>query len=396
MMKWPNEVQVTLPPPARPQGNAAQFSAKADRIVTECYEHEVPQFIEAEIERRYGSLFSTLPHFVQTGKLTATTSTYVTRKDGAVQTVLLFDRNDNRVTVLNELIHLSKAEASEFIAFIFARYASISTIAFNAITADLGGLDYPFQRFFCAEDIVIGPTATFDEYSSFLTKNTRKSIRRHANSLLRSHPGFRFAILPPEEVSDDLVRLIIDFNKARMADKERISAYTDEEGDWILALAKARGVVSVITIDGKVCAGTVCCKVAQDFHMLVSAHDPEYDQFGMGTLCCYRSICEYIERGGKQVHLLWGRHAYKTRLGAAPRQFDRIAVYRSRADYLRELDKVVFAAVAGCLREARLWLMNAEGEDSFKGRIATKLWRFLRQAKLRVSTIKPGSQPGHS
>jgi hypothetical protein len=388
-MKWPNNVQVSLPIGAQPAGCAPKLPARVDRADTECYEDEVPQFAEAEIERRYGSLFSTLPHFRQTGKLTSTTSTYLTRKDGKVATVMLFNRSKKRVTVLNELMHLSQTEISEFIAFIFARYSTVSNIALNAIAADVKGLRYPFQRFFCAEDIVIGPLTTVDAYSASLTKNTRKSIRRHTNSLLRSHPGYHYAILPPEEVSEDLIRQIIGFNKARMAGKEKISAYADEECDWIVALASVRGVVSVITIDGKVCAGTVCCKVARDYHMLVSAHDPAYDEFGMGTLCCYRSICEYIERGGEQVHLLWGRHAYKASLGGAPRQFDRIAVYRSRVDYLRNFGKVVFAAAAGYSREARLWLMNAEGQDNFKGRLATKLWTVMRRAKQRV-THKPG------
>jgi hypothetical protein len=390
-MKWPNDVQVAMPTGARPAGSAVHLSAMPGPLVTECYEDEVPLFVEAEIEIRYGSLFSTLPHFRQTGKLTPTTSTYLTRKDGKVVTVLLFDRSHNRVSVLNELIELSKAEISEFIVFVFARYASVSNIAFNAISADLGELGYPFQRFFCAEDIVIGPIATVDDYSCSLTKNTRKSIRRHANALLRSHPGVQYAILGPREVSEDLIRQIIGFNKARMADKERISAYTEEECDWIIALASARGVVCVITIDGEVCAGTVCCKVAQDYHMLVSAHDPAYDGFGMGTQCCFRSICEYIERGGKQVHLLWGRHAYKTSLGGESRRFDRIAVYRSRIDFLRNSDKVVAAAAAGYVREARLWLMNAEGQDNMKGRMATRLWRVMRQAKQRFSAIKFGT-----
>ena len=226
---------------------------------------------------------------------------------------------------------------------------------------------------------------TVDEYCARLTKNTRKSIRRHTNALLRSHPGYHYAILLPEEVNEDLVRFIIGFNKARMARKEKISAYSDEECDWIVSLASAGGLVSVITIDGKVCAGAVGCKVAQDYHMLISAHDPAYDGFGMGILCCYLSICEYIERGGEQVHLLWGRHAYKASLGGTPRRFDRIAVYRSRVDYLRNFDKVVFAAASGYLREARLWLMNAEGQDNFKGRLATKLWSVLRRAKHRVA-----------
>ena len=388
-MKWPNEIQFS--PPARPRqiGDASPLSARGDPVATACYENEVPQFVEAEMERCFGSLFSALPHLRQTGKLTATTSTYVTRKDGQVEIVLLFERSGERVTVLNELVHLSKKDVSEFIAFVFARYESVSNIAFNAIRADLSGLPYPFQRFFCAEDIVISPLTSVDAYSASLKKNTRKSIRRHSNLLLRSHPSYTYTVLPSEAVSEEMVRQIIGFNRARMADKEKVSAYTDAESEWVCALASARGLVGVVTIEGRVCAGAVCCNVAGRYFMLVTAHDPEYDQFGLGILCCYRTICECIERDGKEVHLLWGRHAYKASLCGVPQRFDRIAIYRSRGDYLRNFDKVVFAAATGYLREARLWLVNAEGQENLKGRIATKLWSFLRRAKRSVIAMKP-------
>jgi hypothetical protein len=397
-MKWPNEVRVSLPPQARPKSDAAKPSARSDPHATACYENEVPEFVEAEIERRYGSLFSTLPHFRHIGSLTDTISTYVTRTNGKVETVLLFDRSDKRVTVLNELIHLSKKEVGEFTAFIFARYKSVSHIAFNAISADLDGLRCPFQRFVCAEDIVIAPLTTVDEYSAQLTKNTRKSMRRHTNALLRAHPSYRYSIVPPEEVSEELVRHIIGFNKARMADKERVSAYNDKESAWVLAMTSAHGVVGVVTIDGKICAGTVCCNVGGRYFMLVGSHDPAYDQFSLGTLCCYRSICECIERDGTELHLLWGRHPYKTSLGGISRNFDRITVYRDRLAYLRHLDKVMVAAASGFAREARLWLVNAEGQDNLKGRMASRLWVFLRRAKRTFIAMKskPPAAQGHS
>ena len=125
-MKWPNEVQVTLPTRTRAAGNKLQLSAKARRLVTECYEDEVPHFIGEEIAQRYGCLFSTLPHFHQTGQLADTTSTYITRKNWKVETVLLFDRNGQQVIVLNQLIQMSKMEAHDFSAFVFSRSRSCS------------------------------------------------------------------------------------------------------------------------------------------------------------------------------------------------------------------------------------------------------------------------------
>ena len=125
-MKWPNEVQLTLPTRTRAAGNKLRLPAKGGRLVTECYEDEVPHFVGEEIAQHYGGLFSARPHFRQTGQLTDTTSTYITRKNGKVETVFLFDRNGRQVIVLNQLIQISKMEAHDFSAFVFSRSRSCS------------------------------------------------------------------------------------------------------------------------------------------------------------------------------------------------------------------------------------------------------------------------------
>ncbi len=369
--------------PAMPPQPAAERAPRT----TACYDNDVPAFVEADIARLYGSLFATLPHLRQCGKLGPTVSTYVTRHNGIVDTVLLFQRQGDRVTVLNELIALSARDIGAFSDFVFARYPSVARIGLNAVSADLAALPYPSQRFVCAEDIVVTPLTTVDAYTRGLSKNIRKTMRRHTNALRRERPSYHYAVLPSEAVTDALVRDIIGFNRARMAVKERISAYTDQETAWILALTRASGIVSVITIDGKVCAGAVCCSVADHYYMLVGAHDPAFDEFGLGTLCCYQSICSYIERGARHLHLLWGRHPYKTSLGGVPRRFDRITVYRSGLACLRHLDHAAFTALTGGAREARLWLVDAEAEDSVRGRMAARLWRVMRPAKRTLRAL---------
>lgn len=346
-----------------------------------CHEHTIPAFVEDQIEQRYGSLFSALPHLRQTGKLGATTSTYVQHKDGLVQTLLLFDRNDRQVNVLNELICLSGDEVATFAAFVFVRYPSVSTISLNAVSTDLARLPYPSQRYFCSEDIVIAPLSDLADYTQRLKKSTRKSIRRHGNALLRAWPSATFNVLSAQAITAPLVRQIIGFNKARMANKERVSAYTETESEWIVAMARARGVAITVTIDGRLCGGAVCCNIGGRFFLLVTAHDPEFDQFGLGMLCSHRVVSECIARGATEVHLLWGRLPYKTDLGGVPRRFDRITIYRSHAAWLRCIDKATVAAITGLARELRLWLMNAEGQPTVQGRLASLLWRCARRAK---------------
>lgn len=358
-----------------------------DPATTMCYEHAVPPFVEDAIEREYGSLFATLPHLRHTGKLTSATSTYVRHVDGKLQALLLFDRVDRHVTVLNELIHLSAGEIAAFVGFVFARYGTVTTISFNAVRADLSGLHHPSQHYFCSEDIVIPTLASVNEYAGRLKKSTRKSVRRHGNALLRAHPTANFTVLAAQAIDETLVRTLVDFNRARMANKDRVSAYTDDESQWIAALASARGLAVVVTIDGHVCAGAVCCNIGDSFFLLVTAHDPAYDHFGLGMLCSYRTVCECIARSCKEVHLLWGRLAYKTSLGGEPRRFDRINIYRDCAAYLRHLDQALLAAATGLTRELRLYLLNAEGQPTAQGRAADLVWRYARGAKRTVNAI---------
>lgn len=359
---------------------------------TVCHEHTIPAFVEEQIEHRYGSLFSALPHLRQTGKLGTTTSTYVQYRDGQVLTLLLFGRDGRRVAVLNELICLSREDVATFAAFVFARYPSVTAISLNAVSADLSRLPYPSQRYFCSEDIVIGPLAGLDDYTQSLKKSTRKSIRRHGNALLRACPSATFSVLSAQAITAPLVRQIIGFNKARMANKERVSAYTETESEWIVAMAHARGLAITVTIGGRLCGGAVCCNIGGRFFLLVTAHDPEYDQFGLGMLCSHRVVSECIALGAMEVHLLWGRLPYKTDLGGVPRRFDRITIYRNHGAWLRCIDKATAAAVTGIAQELRLWLMNAEGQPTVQGRLVNLLWRCARRTKRStknaVSTIR--------
>lgn len=355
---------------------------------TACYENAVPSFVEVEIEKRYGSLFATLPHFRHTEKLLASTSTYVAHVDGRLETLLLFNRSHNHIIVLNELIYLPKQEVAAFATFIFKRYTDVNTISFNAVRTEFEGLAYPAQGYFCSEDIVISSLTDLVDYTARLKSSTRKNIRRHGNALLRTHSSFAFTVLSARGIDQPLVQQIIQFNKARMANKDRVSAYTDDESQWITALASARGLAGIITIDGKICAGAICCDICSNCFILVTAHDPAYDQFGLGMLCSYWTICECIARDGKAVHLLWGRLPYKFDLSGVPQRFDRVTVYRSYVACLRHLDKILAASATGLVREARWRLLDAKGQHTFGGRCAGLMWSLARPTKRFVNAIR--------
>lgn len=356
-------------------------------MTTACYENHVPQFVAAELDKRYGSLFSSLRHFELRGRLTNRTSTYVTRRGSQVHTILLFEIDNGKLKVLNELIRITEEEIRCFADHVFSSYKSVRAISFHAVQTCLERFSYPHQRFYCAEDIVISLHDRADAYLRSLSKNMRRNLRRYSDALMHSHPSYAYRVVPENEVDDHLIRSIIDFNKERMADKNKTFALNAEDSEWIIALTKACGLVGVVTINGRICAGAVCCRVAGNYYMQVIGHDPRYNEFSLGTLCCYRTIRECIDRGGKQLHFLWGRLDYKYALLGVQQEYDQLDIYRSHVHVMRDAKAVAKTALTGYMREAKFWLLGCERRNDVKSRAATRLLNLLRWSKRTAVTL---------
>jgi hypothetical protein len=353
--------------------------AEPDGITIACYQNHVPPFVEDEMERLYENVFSSIAHFRVYGALDGAVNTYVVWQDHKIVTIFLFLRENGRVQVLNEVIRIDAQDVNRFAKHLFATFGSIDAISFRAVRADFYKLSFPSQRFNYSEDIVLELSPTVDEYFKRLGKNTRRNIKRYSERLLQSFPSFSFSVTERENIDRQEVREIIRMNRARMAGKHKISAIDDEETDRIISLVREYGMVGVARIDGHICAGTISYHVGKDFYLSVLAHDPVYDHFWLGILCCYNTIRACIERGGKDFHFLWGKYEYKQVLLARPRELDHLVVYRSWAHMLANPDLVVKTAVKGWSRKASLWLHElAHGSGS------TSRWilRVLNQVRM--------------
>jgi len=191
---------------------------------------------------------------------------------------------------------------------VFGSYPSVHAISFPVVQADVRKLPFPHQQFHSTQDIVLDLPSTVDEYMARLGKSTRSYVKRYLNKLRREHPSFSFAVYANEDVSEEHVRAIIGFNKARMSGRNKESYIDEQEERRILELLKLRGFVCVATVDGKVCAGTINTCFGKNYFLQVIAHDPVYDDYGLGTLCCYLTICECIARKGHAYPFLWGQY----------------------------------------------------------------------------------------
>lgn len=334
-----------------------------ERVIISCYENDVPAFIEAELERLYGSIYSSLVQY-RIYNEGHDTSTYILREDGEIKTVFLFQQHGRRVRVLNEVIPVTDNDINRFAHYVFSAMPNVSVISFKAVRTAITRPEYPSQCFNYLEDIVLTLPPTQDEYFDMLGKGTRRNIRRYSRKLDEMLPSWQYKVYVASEIDDDTIRAVINLNHARMAGKNKASSINEHESERIVQLAKECGLIGVILIDGRVCAGALSFRVGSNYFLNVISHDPAYDEYWLGTLCCYFTINECIARGGKEFHFLWGQYEYKFTLKGVKRDLDNLVIYRSRMAMLTNATLVLRGWRQAGMRKAMLWLRAAKRRDS--------------------------------
>lgn len=345
------------------------------------FQNEVPGFVEKEMERLYGNIYSSVPFFRFRGAL-ENAHTYVDWMDGRIEALIVFRYTGGTIYVLNELISLSSECIRRFVKNIFSMVEDVRCIIFNAIETGSLDLEYPVQRINCSENIVITLPDSSEKYQEGLGKNLRKSLKYYANRIRREHPTYRYEVLEGDAADERCIRKVAAFNVARMAGKRKVSGMTEQEIRKTIGLVRAfGGFVGVTTVDGEICAGEICCRIGSNYFILNGSHNPAFDSYRLGMLSQYMTITEFIRRGGKECHFTWGREEYKYRLLGVRRDLDRIIVYRSHAQFMRHARLAAKTFTAGRIRRARLWLTDPEQKDKKSVRMAQHAIRALRDWK---------------
>lgn len=362
----------------------------SENISISIYRNALPPQVQLEMEDLYQHRYASYLQLKVYGHITEDARAYVARKNGKAIAALIFRVEPGKVSVLNEQMRLGEDEIARFARHIFATYPSVDVISFPVVQADIRKLPFPHQQFHSTQDIVLDLPPTVQDYMAHLGKSTRTYVKRYLNKLRRDFPSFAFDVYAGEEVSEEQVRAIIGLNKARMSERYKASYIDDEEERRILELLKLRGFVGVLTIEGRVCAGTINTCFGTNYFLQVLAHDPAYDEYGLGTLCCYLTICECIARRGSAYHFLWGQYEYKYRLLGVQRDLDHVAVYRSRMHMLRKLPMAARIALNGYKYSARSWLLNKarrKDESSFASGLLFHLINGIRDLKRAASRV---------
>lgn len=360
-----------------------QYQMEVNPLVITSFENTVPSFVGRELERLYGNTYSSLLQLETYGGLSSDTHTYVVLRDESIVQILLFRICGDGVQVLNEGLKLNGEEIDRFSEHVFKTYPSVNLIVFHAIETNAEQIRFPFQRFNCLEDIAMPLPENVEDYLAGLGKNTRRNIKRYMDRLKKTFSSFEYQVFEKDQIDEKHVRAIIEFNRSRMAAKQKISDIDETETQRIIHMVKSCGMIGVIFIDGQVCGGTVSYRTGDNYFLYVLAHDPQYDGYWIGILSCYLTISESIQRGGKEFHFLWGRYDYKFTLGASQRNLDHVAVYRSRSQLLLNVKTVLGNAYQGYKRRAKVWLRYEVIEKNKK---ASSLVGYVQQ---RMRQTKP-------
>lgn len=356
-------------------------SATADVYCVTCHENDVPSFVESELVRLYGNIYSSLRQFSIDGSLSSPTSTYVERKGQDITEVFLFQRSKREARVLNEGIRIDSDTLQRFASYLFSTDPTLDLVSFHAVRPDTERLSFPFHRYNCLEDIVLSLPENRVAYLDSLGNSTRNYIKRYLNKLKRTFPTLSHRIYVGNDIDEQQIREVIRLNSARMAEKGKSAGIDTLEEQRIVRLVQECGMLSVVLIDGRICAGTINYQVGDNYFLEVIAHDPAYNEYRLGTLCCYLTICECIERGGDEYHFLWGKNEYKYRLLGVERALDHLTVYRSHWHRFVHLGTTLDNIGRSCRRQGQLWLHEVQRRDDVVSRFAAHTVNAIRNLR---------------
>lgn len=326
--------------------------SSAERIYPDC----IPSFAENSLDRLYGSLYASMPQ-LQCDKRNQV-HTYAAWRDDQLSTVLLYYLDGSRIRVINEGMHVPAEELNRFADTLFARHSEVSVISLHALSVSEIPLRHPSVCMDVTEDVVIDLPDTEQAYLAQLGKSTRKSLRQNLSRAESDLPGFHHSVMAGDTISDSLVDEIIGFNHARMARKQRCSAIDAAARTHLMELMHARGWVGVIRTDARICAGTLGCRLGDDVYSVVNAHDPQYDDYGMGNLSRHLLINASIRAGARRFHLLGGQFSTKRHAMARRDTLCELRLYRSRQAIVRDLFSLLMLA-----RESAVYCLRALLED---------------------------------
>jgi hypothetical protein len=190
---------------------------------------------------------------------------------------------------------------------------------------------YPVRHWKTSQDIAVKLPHNFDEYHSNLGGHTRKNIAYYSGRLRRAYGDVAFHVTVGPEIEPSTIGRILDMNRLRMKNKNIQSGFDSSLEKKIVEFCRHYGLVSTLSLQGKVAAGAICYEVGNQAYLEIIAHHPDFDKDRVGQICLYLTVKHMIDKGRDSFHMLWGENEYKYRFLGVKQELCFFSVYRSYA-----------------------------------------------------------------
>ena len=303
-------------------------------LAAEFHRWPLPGYIWPALHGLYQSIFCSEPHLRNHDSLGSDLQVWVKRSDGSITGLILFQVKGRVARVINEMHALEAEQLNQFAQALFREYTQVDAIYLHAIRIEGDGLTLPLLQSEYSEDYLLSLPDSAEAWRASLSSQTREKIRYHYRRSCRKQPDLSFRQIDGFDMSDTQFDRVLQLSQARMSRKGRSFNMSEREMKCLRAMIRECGQLSVIEIQGEICAGLLCTRLEKSIFMHVIAHDPRHDDLRLGFLCCALTIEAAIASRAERFHLLWGFYDYKTRLGGQRQSLYRAVVFRSWWHYL--------------------------------------------------------------
>lgn len=264
-----------------------------------------------KLEELYGSSYAVKAYVDIYHSLTQKYTLTIFESPSVIRHIFIFEMQSRTINVLNNLCKIENKFIELFCLKCFENFERVNSVSFTNLYIEpkINSLKFYISRF--SDDYVIFLPEHFEAYRSMLGRNIKRNLASSINRVKRDFPDFDFTILEKEEIPFSLIENASVLSKKRMKEKGRVSAFTRKEVDKYYRRMQAHGYVSRLMINGKVATVIINTVVKEKLYFHVVAHDPKYNYYRLGQVALYLTIQSFIEKGGKEFHLLWGEYSYK-------------------------------------------------------------------------------------
>ena len=247
-------------------------------------------------------------------------------RQGGAEYPLLFAVRDRHLLHLGSLLWF-EAACIEYLTDVLLEQPGVDFVVFEDVQVEgplsrrFGGSAFRYRRNW---QIVLNGSEA-EQYKN--SSKSRSTNRRKQRAMERDLGGVRIEL--ERKPSRDLVKAIVELNRAKIETANRTHAIDARELDRLWAAVSQIGHVVTIRHGSRLIAGDIICTVGSRAYYVVTGYDMNVSQYSPGVIAHHHSIEDSRQRGVFDFNMLWGDGVYKRRLGGKPRDLSTLVKRRS-------------------------------------------------------------------